>query len=89
MDFDTVVGFAIFLETAYAVVAVDYLDVFISVITSVSVHKAVVTAQDGIILDAVSVQDVYLHAIVSDKKMSAAFHDGTCGIIKQVVNVKF
>jgi hypothetical protein len=72
----------------YAMVWIDYLQIHRAHIERIAVPEAVVTAHDRVGMDAVTLVDRQLHAVIGDKVVSAAFHYGMCGIIEKLILVE-
>lgn len=78
----------IFLDTKYSVKTVDDLDICIAEIFIIPIDETEIPAGNGIIADAITGEDVYLHTIVCHKEMAATAADTVPGVVKQVINVE-
>ena len=54
----------------------------------ISISKAKIPVGDSKAFDAISGGDIDLHAVISDKKVTAAAHDGVVGIVEKVIYIK-
>lgn len=82
-------AFALFLGLGDAVIGVDDADIGIAVIGRIPVDKDIIPSGYTVILDAIALGDIVLHAIVIDKEVIAAPHDLMAGIVEKIVIVKF
>lgn len=78
----------IFLDTKYSVKTVDDLNICIAEILIIPIDETEIPAGNGIIADAITGEDIYLHAIICHKEMAATAADAVPGIVKQVVNIE-
>ncbi|MBP3569522.1 MAG: hypothetical protein J6K04_10195 [Lachnospiraceae bacterium] len=71
-----------------AVVVVDDFDIPVAEVGIVAINKAVVLSGYGVIFNAVTGENIHLHAVICDKEVIAAFHDFMVGIVEQIINIK-
>ena len=88
MDSGTVCYRAFFMIHTNTMVGVQYFNVFIAVIIGIPVDKLHVFSLYRIVFYAIAGGERYLHAVIRDKKVSAAPHNFVGSIVKQIVEIK-
>ena len=64
------------------------LYVIITQVVGIAVNKVVIPAFDGMVLNAITVQDIHLHTVVIDEEVAASGVDWVAAVIEEVVSIK-